>query len=254
MRARRVCRSLESAIPNQRPIRQRRGVCRGLDRGCGAEGETIVRESVIRIGVADEHALARTGLVSLLRSNDGMRVVGEVADGAAAYELACNEEPDVMVVDLRLTDTDGFEVTRRISARHPSVAVVVVAPRGTERDAGRAIEAGARAYVMRTTPAEDVLETVRMVAKGHVVLPGQTDFAFDEGPQSNRSGETPMLPGRELEVLRLLALGLTNRQIGERLLVSAETVKTHVERLMRRLGAADRTEAVAVGFRTGLLE
>jgi DNA-binding NarL/FixJ family response regulator len=209
---------------------------------------------VIRIGVADEHTLARTGLVSLLRSNAGMRVVGEVADGAAAYELACDQQPDVMVVDLGLTDIDGFEVTKRISARHPSVAVVVMAPRGAEGDAGRAITAGARAYVLRTTPAEDVLRTVRMAADGHVVLPGQTTLAFAAPMQPSRSRETPILSTRELDVLRLLALGLTNRHIAERLLISAETVKTHVERIMRRLGAADRTEAVAVGFRTGLLE
>ncbi len=209
---------------------------------------------MIRIGVADEYTLARTGLVSLLRSNHGMSVVGEVADGAAAFELACDQEPDVMVIDLRLTDIDGFEVTRRISTRRPAVAVVVVAPRGAEQEAGRAIEAGARAYVLRTTPAEDVLQTVRMVANGHVVLPGQTDLGFVEPQQPNRSREAPILSARELDVLRLLALGLTNRQIGERLVVSVETVKTHVERLMRRLGAADRTQAVAVGFRTGLLE
>jgi DNA-binding NarL/FixJ family response regulator len=221
--------------------------------GCGRGRESIDRDGVIRIGVADEHALARTGLVSLLRSNEGMSVVGEVADGAAAFDLACDEQPDVMVVDLRMTDIDGFEITRRISARRPSVAVVVVGPRGGEREAGPAIEAGARAYVLRTTPPEEVLETVRMVASGHVVLPGQATLAFVEAEAGDRGG-TPILSTRELDVLRLLARGFTNRQIAGTLVLSVETVKTHVERLIRRLGAADRTEAVAIGFRSGLLE
>jgi DNA-binding NarL/FixJ family response regulator len=208
---------------------------------------------VIRIGVADEYALARTGLVSLLRSKDGMAVVGEVADGIAACDLACDEQPDVMVVDLRMKDIDGFEVTRRISARRPSIAVVVVAPRGAESEAGQAIEAGARAYVLRTTPVEVVIETVRMVANGHVVLPGTATLAFVESETQGRT-DMPPLSARELDVLELLAHGFTNRQIAERLLLSVETVKTHVERLFRRLGAIDRAEAVALGFRAGLLE
>jgi len=222
------------------------GTCRG-------GGETIDHDRLIRIGVADEHALARTGLVSLLRSKDGMAVVGEVADGVAAFELARDQQPDVMVVDLRLTDIDGFEVTRRISARRPSVAVVVVAPRDAASEAGQAIEAGARAYVFRTTPVEEVVETVRMVANGHVVLPGTATLAFVEPETQGRADTRPVSP-RELEVLELLAHGFTNRQIAERLFLSVETVKTHVERLFRRLGAADRTEAVALGFRAGLLE
>jgi DNA-binding NarL/FixJ family response regulator len=208
---------------------------------------------MIRIGVADGFALARTGLVSLLRSNDGMIVVGEVADGVAACDLARDEQPDVMVVDLRMPDIDGFEVTRRISARRPSVAVVVVGPRGAESEAGQAIEAGARAYVLRTTPVEDVLETVRMVANGHVVLPGTATLGFVE-PGTQRRADSRPLSARELDILELLAHGFTNRQIAERLLLSVETVKTHVERLFRRLGAADRAEAVALGFRAGLLE
>ena len=221
--------------------------------GCGGlappRGEA---HGVIRIGVADEHTLARTGLVSLLRSKDGMTVVGEVADGVAAMDLARDQQPDVMVVDLRMTGSDGLEVTRRISTGPPSVAVVVVAPRGAESEAGQAIEAGARAYVLRTAPVDEVLETVRMVANGHVVLGGQATLAFVEPEAPNRA-DAPIISSRELDVLELLARGLTNRQIAERLALSVETVKTHVERLFRRLGAADRTEAVALGFRAGLL-
>jgi two-component system NarL family response regulator len=208
---------------------------------------------VIRVGVADEHALARSGLIDLLRSADGLAVVGEATDGQGACKIARDEDPDIMVVDLRMSDLDGFEVTRQIAARQPSVAVVLLAQREDAHEVSRAVEMGAKAYVLRTTPGQEVLETLRMVAQGHVVLDAGASQAFAERSPAVAT-DIPRLSTRELEVLHLLSGGLTNRQIAERLSLSRETVKTHVERVFRRLGAADRTEAVSLGFRTGLLD
>lgn len=209
----------------------------------------IVSDRMIRVGIADEHALARSGFVELLRSAEGITVVGEAGDGAGAFRIARDEDPDIIVVDLTMSDFDGLEITRQISERQPSVAMVILAPPSEAHHVRSAIEAGAKAYVLRTTPGEAVIATLRMVALGHVVLGGVISQAL-----AKEQPAAPRLSARELEVLRLLARGLTNKQIADRLDLSRETIKTHTERIFRRLGAGDRTEAVALGFRAGLLE
>ena len=182
-----------------------------------------------------------------------MVVVGEASDGAGAFKIAHDWDPDIIIVDLRMSDVDGVEITRQIAERQPSVAVVIVAPPSDAHQVRRAVEAGARAYVLRTTPAEAVVETLRMVASGHLVLDGVVSQALVD-VDAETPPETPHLSKRELEVLGLLAHGMTNRQIADQIGLSLETIKTHLERIFRRLGAADRTEAVALGFRSGLLE
>ena len=145
---------------------------------------------------------------------------------------------------------DGLEVTRRISERYPNVGIVIITAYDDARSASQAVRAGARAYVLKTAEPEEILETVRMVAHGHVVFDSSVLQAL-----GRESGQTGMqLPRREAQVLQLLSRGLGNREIAQELDVSLETVKTHVERLFKHLGVTSRTDAVAKALRSGLIE
>jgi DNA-binding NarL/FixJ family response regulator len=209
---------------------------------------------VIRVGVAEDHPLAREGLVQLLESAGDMVVVGEAADGEEAMELAGSEagEPEVFLVDIRLPGIDGLEVTRRLSRQHPDVQVIILTAYEDPAYATEAVRAGAKAYVLKTAEGEEVLDTVRMVAHGHAVLDNSVwDALADEGKSR---GERYGLTRREMDVLRLLGRGYRNRQIAESLGLSPTTVKTHVARIFKRLEVSDRTDAVVKAFRLGIIE
>ena len=209
---------------------------------------------MIRVGVAEDHPLARQGIVELLNSADDMVVVGEAADGEEALELADSVagEPDIFLVDIRLPGIDGLEVTRRLSHQHPDVRVIILTAYEDPAYATEAVRAGAKAYVLKTAEGEEVLDTVRMVAHGHAVLDIRWWDALAEEGKSLR--ERYGLTRRELDVLRLVAKGYSNREIAEKLGLSPNTVKTHVERMLKRLGVTDRTDAVAKALRTGIIE
>jgi len=209
---------------------------------------------VIRVGVAEDHPLAREGLVQLLESAGDMVVVGEAADGQEAMELAGSEagEPEVFLVDIRLPGIDGLEVTRRLSRQHPDVQVIILTAHEDPAYATEAVRAGAKAYVLKTAEGEEVLDTVRMVAHGHAVLDSSVwDALAGEGKSR---GERYGLTRREMDVLHLLGRGYRNRQIAESLGLSPTTVKTHVARIFKRLEVSDRTDAVVKAFRLGIIE
>jgi DNA-binding NarL/FixJ family response regulator len=181
-----------------------------------------------------------------------MVVVGEATDGESAVHLPedASEVPDVLLVDVRMPGIDGLEVTRRISERYPDVGVVIITALDDPRSASQAVRAGARAYVVKTAEPEEILETVRMVAHGHVVF----DSSVLQAIGRESSEPSLQLPRRETEVLQLLSRGLGNREIAEELDVSLETVKTHIERLFKHLGVTSRTDAVAKALRSGLID
>lgn len=191
--------------------------------------------------------------MDLLASEQDITVVGEASDGEGAVRIAHDDEPDVMVVDLCIADVDAIEVTRRISSGRPSVSVVILTAQEDADFGSRAVQAGAKACVLKTAEDEELLQTLRMVAGGHTVLNADT-LNGTEPPDPDTATSDAALTARELEVLRLVARGLTNRQIGTHLGLSRETIKTHVEKTFRRLGVAHRTEAVALAIRSGLLE
>jgi len=214
----------------------------------------ITPDRVIRVGVAEDHPLAREGLVQLLESADDIVIVGEAADGEEALKLADSVagEPDIFLVDIRLPGIDGLEVTRRLSDEHPDVRVIILTANEDPAYATEAMKAGAKAYVLKSAEGEEVLDTVRMVAHGHAVLDRNVWNALAE--QGRSRGEQFGLTAREMDVLSLLGKGYRNREIADSLGLSPTTVKSHVARIFKRLGVSDRTDAVVKAFRLGIIE
>jgi DNA-binding NarL/FixJ family response regulator len=219
----------------------------------GVVGQTTP-DKVIRVGVAEDHPLAREGLVQLLESAEDIVIVGEAADGEEALKLAdsVTGEPDIFLVDIRLPGIDGLEVTRRLKDEHPDVRVIILTANEDPAYATEAMKAGAKAYVLKSAEGEEVLDTVRMVAHGHAVLDRRAWKAL--GEQGRSRGEQFGFTAREMDVLRLLGKGYRNREIAESLGISSTTVKTHVARIFRRLEVNDRTDAVVTAFRLGIIE
>jgi DNA-binding NarL/FixJ family response regulator len=219
----------------------------------GRGGGRITPDKVIRVGVAEDHPLAREGLVQLLESAEDIVIVGEAADGEEALELAdsVGGEPDIFLVDINLPGMDGLEVTRRLSDMHPDVRVIIITANEDPAYATEAVKAGAKAYVLKSADGEEVLDTVRMVAHGHAVL----DQAWNAQAEQGHSGAEQFgLTAREMDVLRLLGKGYRNREIAESLGLSPTTVKTHIARIFKRLEVSDRTEAVVKVLRLGIIE
>jgi DNA-binding NarL/FixJ family response regulator len=208
----------------------------------------------MRILLVDDHTMFRAGVRALLEGEPDLEVVGETGDGAEAIRLATELRPGVVLMDLRLSgeagDMDGVEATRRIVATAPGVAVVVLTSYSTQADVVRAMTAGARGYVLKAGAPEELFQAVRTAACGGVGLAG--DVAAHV--VSQLAGPAPVLSEREVEVIRLVAQGLTNRAIATSLFLTEATVKTHLVRLYRKLGADNRAGAVSEAVRQGLVE
>jgi DNA-binding NarL/FixJ family response regulator len=211
-------------------------------------------EKVIRVGVAEDHPLARQGIIQLLESAEDILVVGEAASGEAALKLAESgpAEPDVILVDIRLPGIDGIEVTRRLRQEHPGVGVIILTAYEDPGYASEAMRAGAKAYVLKSAEGDQVLDTVRMVAHGHAVL---DTSVWDALAEEGKSPEQQFgLTRREMDVLQFLGKGYTNREIAFALGILPSTVKSHLERIFKRLDVTDRTEAVVKAFRLRIIE
>ncbi len=205
---------------------------------------------MIRILVADDHAVVRAGIVALLADEPDLQVIGEAVDGMEAVALAAQLTPDLVVMDVRMPRLTGDEATARILAETPGVRVLVLTTYESDASILAAIEAGASGYLLKAAPAEELLAGVRSVAAGEVALSpaiaAQLVTRMQQPPP-------PVLTPRETDVLRLVAEGLTNRQIGERLHLGEATVKTHLLRTFDKLGVSDRTRAVTLAMERGLL-
>ncbi|SNX66346.1 LuxR family two component transcriptional regulator [Streptomyces sp. TLI_55] len=212
-------------------------------------------EPTLRILIVDDHTVVRAGLRALLEGEPGFDVVGESGDGLEAVRLVKRLGPDVVLMDLRLTEPgaagdgiDGIEATRRILAADARVRVVVLTSYGSQADVLRAVEAGARGYVLKAGPPEELFRAVRAAAAGGLALaPEAAASALGRAPE-------PPLSEREIEVVRLLAQGHSNRVIAGALFLAEATVKTHLVRIYRKLGAENRAAAVSEAVRLGLIE
>lgn len=203
----------------------------------------------VRIVVVDDHPVVRAGIVGLLAVEDDLAVVGEAGDGAEALDVIDATSPDVVLMDLRMPGVDGVAATRRIGAEHPGVRVVVLTTYETDGDILRAVEAGATGYLLKDTPREDLVAAVRAAARGETVL--SPSVARRLVAQMRGGGER--LTARELEVLRGVAQGLSNAEIGAELFIAEATVKTHLLRVFTKLDVTDRTRAVTVALERGLI-
>ena len=200
-----------------------------------------------RILLVDDHAVVREGLVSLLQRQSDLHVVAEAADGASAIRLYREHRPDLVVLDLRLPDMDGAEVTAAIRAEFPQARLLVLSSFDGDEHIYRALKAGARAYVLKDSTREELLAAVRAVAAGQRSL--STAVAERLAERVAGSELTP----RELAVLRQIVGGRSNKQIAAALSVSEGTVKTHVKSILAKMGVEDRTEAAVLALRRGLV-
>lgn len=213
----------------------------------------------IRVVLADDQVLIRAGLRALVDAEPGMTVVGEAGDGDAAVQIATRERPDVVLMDIRMPGTDGLAATRRISADPALADVHVVVLTTFEEDdyVFEAIRGGAAGFLVKDTEPAELLRAIRTVVAGESLLsPGPTRSLVEAFATHAKS--TALAPGldvltdRERQVMRLVAAGLTNSEIAERLFVSPTTAKTHVSRAMIKLGARDRAQLVVFAYETGL--
>jgi DNA-binding NarL/FixJ family response regulator len=194
----------------------------------------------IGVLVVDDHQMVRTGIATLLDSTDDIVVVGQAGDGARAAQVAAATMPSVVLMDLSMPGVDGVESTRRILEARPETAVVVLTSFSDRERVSEALAAGAVGYLLKDCDPADLLAAVRSAAAGHVPLDPRVARVLL--PTGQPRPEDSMSP-REVEVLRLVAQGLANKQVGRRLGISERTVKAHLGRVFRVLGVADRTSA-----------
>jgi DNA-binding NarL/FixJ family response regulator len=214
------------------------------------------RVTGIRVLIVDDHPIVRDGLRGVFDGEPGFEVVGEAADGEQAVVWAAQTAPEVVLMDLRMPRMGGVEAIRRLRADQPGVRVLVLTTYDTEADVLPAIEAGATGYLLKDAPREDLIRAVRAAADGQPVLAptvAQRLMTRVQGPAAAPPAPDA-LTDREVEVLRLVASGATNRESARQLFISEATVKTHLLHVYGKLGVRDRAAAVAEAYKRGLLQ
>jgi len=210
----------------------------------------------IRVVLADDQPLVRTGLRMILRPEPGIEVVGEAADGEEAIDLCRTERPDVVLMDVRMPGVDGIAATREVTTMDPTPRVLVLTTFDLDEVVYDALRAGASGFLLKDAPEERLVAAIRVVADGgSMFAPSVTRRLIEEfasrGPRP--AARIASLSGRENEVLGLMARGLSNTEIGQQLFVTENTVKTHVARIFTKLGARDRVQAVVMAYEAGLV-
>lgn len=202
----------------------------------------------IRVFSVDDHPLLREGVSALINNQADMTMVAEASNGAEAIKLFKQHVPDVTLLDLRLPDMSGIDILIAIRTEFPEARVIILTTFEGDVEIHRALQAGARGYLLKNMPPSELLDVIRQVHAGKKRIPPAIASQLAE----HMSDES--LTEREVEVLRQVADGNKNRDIAKKLFISEETVKVHIKHIMEKLGATDRTQAVAIGVRRGIIQ
>jgi DNA-binding NarL/FixJ family response regulator len=212
----------------------------------------------IRVLIADDQAMVRAGFRMLLSGEQDIDVVAEARDGREAVDQAARSGPTVILMDIRMPGIDGLEATRRIITADRDARILILTTFGLDEYVYEALRAGASGFVLKDDPPEQLIAAVRTVAGGDALLsPAITKRVirqFTRVPRLARPKELDDLTAREHDILRLIAEGLSNSEIGQQLFISETTVKTHVTHILQKLGLRDRVQAVVLAYQTGLYE
>ena len=210
----------------------------------------------IRILVADDHPVVRDGLTAILSTQPDFTVVGEAANGLEVVQKYDALQPDVILLDLEMPEMDGVEALRRLREANPDIRVIVFTAFDTDERILNAVQAGAKGYLLKGAPRDELFNAIRVVHSGGVLLqPIVTSTLLQRISQEEQSAASvEPLTSRELEVLGLMSQGLQNKEIAAELVISERTVKFHVSSILSKLGAGNRTEAVTIAARQGLIK
>ena len=205
-------------------------------------------EKEIKILIADDHPVVREGLMAILALQSDLKVVGQAQDGEEACRLYAELAPDILILDLRMPKKDGQEVVTELMSRKPQPRIIVLTNSAKTEDLRRALTAGAKGYLLKGAEPRQVWDTIREVFAGKSSLP------HDVAAQLADSMAQPQLSQRELQVLKQMAIGRSNKEIGQVLYISEYTVKSHVKAILKKLNAIGRTEAIAIASERGLVQ
>lgn len=206
------------------------------------------KQTPIRLLCVDDHPLLREGIAAIINNQPDMLLAAEAATGFEAIQMFRQHRPDVTLMDLRLPDMSGIDALIAIRAEFPDAHVIMLTTFEGDVEIRRSLEAGARGFMLKNMPPKDLVEVIRQVHAGKKRIPAEIAAHLAE-----HIGEDA-LTEREIEVLRHVAEGNRNREIAERLFISEETVKVHIKHIMEKLGASDRTQAVAIAIRRGIIQ
>lgn len=209
----------------------------------------------MKVLIADDHPVVREGLSAMLSRQPDIEVVGEAENGRECVEKTRKLRPDIVLMDLRMPEMDGVEAMRQIAATNPEVRFIVLTTYDNDEYIFKGIEAGARAYLLKDSPREELFKAIRAVHRGEsLIQPAVAGKVLDRFAELSRQVQAPeALSDREVEVVKLMAEGTSNKEIAVSLHISESTVKTHIQTIFQKLGVSDRTGAVTQAIRKGII-
>ena len=202
----------------------------------------------IRAVIADDHPVVREGLGALVNSQQDMNVVGEAANGKQAVQQFLLHCPDILLLDLRMPEMSGIEAIHAILEQAPNAKIIVLSTYNTDEDIYQALKAGAKAYLLKDSPREQLLESIRSVHSGRLSISSSI------GERLAATLHGPKLTDREIELMKFMAGGKTNKEIGASITITEGTVKVHVRHILKKLGAGGRTEAIRIALERGIVQ